>query len=175
MTMENHHLLWILPWIIAIFHSYVKLPEGNWDVYGIYLMYRKPRWQRPRWQRIFLLSFSDASITKSVWFPWSNEATPISWNMSQLKIWYPIPPTISYNSSHSSHSSDSSHSSHSRLGYHIPLASPATSQPWGTRLCVPSCKLVYNSINYRHIMIYLPYIFAIYLPYINHISTTYLL
>ena len=27
--MENGHLWWIFPWKIVIFHSYVKLPEGN--------------------------------------------------------------------------------------------------------------------------------------------------
>ena len=30
--MENHHLEWIFPWKIVIFHSYVKLPEGIPDM-----------------------------------------------------------------------------------------------------------------------------------------------
>ena len=27
--LENHHLWWIFPWKIVIFHRYVSLPEGN--------------------------------------------------------------------------------------------------------------------------------------------------
>ena len=29
-TMENHHFQWVNPLQMAIFNSYVKLPEGNW-------------------------------------------------------------------------------------------------------------------------------------------------
>ena len=29
-AIENHHLLWILPLKMVIFHSYVSLPEGIW-------------------------------------------------------------------------------------------------------------------------------------------------
>jgi len=28
--MENHHFLWENPLLMAIFNSYVKLPEGTW-------------------------------------------------------------------------------------------------------------------------------------------------
>ena len=33
-AMENHHLQWVNPLKMAIFNSYVKLPEGNIDPYN---------------------------------------------------------------------------------------------------------------------------------------------
>ena len=32
-TIENHHVLWENPLQMAIFNSYVKLPEGNYNIY----------------------------------------------------------------------------------------------------------------------------------------------
>jgi len=31
--MENHHFLWENPLLMVIFNSYVKLPEGNGDIF----------------------------------------------------------------------------------------------------------------------------------------------
>ena len=31
-TMENHHFQWVIPLEIAIFNSYVKLPQNNTDI-----------------------------------------------------------------------------------------------------------------------------------------------
>ena len=33
--MENHHFDWANPLQMAIFHSYDKLPEGNYDKYHL--------------------------------------------------------------------------------------------------------------------------------------------
>ena len=32
--MENHHILWVNPLLMAIFNSYVKLPEGTLSIHG---------------------------------------------------------------------------------------------------------------------------------------------
>ena len=33
--MENHHLEWIFPSTMVIFHSYVKLPEGSFKMFQV--------------------------------------------------------------------------------------------------------------------------------------------
>ena len=44
-TMENHHFLWVNPLLMAIFNSYVKLPDGIY-IY-ISIGNNNPNWRTP--------------------------------------------------------------------------------------------------------------------------------
>ena len=68
-TMETHHFQWVNPLYMAIFNSYVCLPEGIIYIYTynyiIYICMESPFWKPPK--RIYLCLNLDSRV-KIAWF-----------------------------------------------------------------------------------------------------------